>query len=436
MARWAFRLMLFYICILFIQPQNRFLFLYPLHIADISVIGGFVLHVLSATQSGRPIIRFGPATIIAFLLMVFSLISLYTGAFQLSSAWNSHIDILFKSVIVMVMIEAMVDTVPRAWMVQAAVFLATLWWIKGGVRLIAAGSTFSGERIMGPAVGLVENPNGFAYMLCVMLPLYFYFFEQAKKRWEQAATLALIICAVYIILNTGSRTGLVTMGVMLLFITPRYGRRHKTMLTVSAVAMVILVPTIGGMNMQRFKSIPESVGSFLSGETKVTDDLNQDQQSAQERSLKNRDTFALIREYPLFGVGMAPDEAQIETQWPFATGQVHCEILMAGKQMGIFGMGLYLSLLITLFTSGRYIQRQAASWPQVADLGWTFKVQAVAILVGGAFSPIPWNAVTFILVGSASALSLVVSRLPMPASAPTAAHAAADGVLPGGELQT
>jgi len=87
-----------------------------------------------------------------------------------------------------------------------------------------------------------------------------------------------------------------------------------------------------------------------------------------------------------------------------ARGQVHCEILMAGKQMGIIGMGLYVGLVGTIFFGGWWVRKRMTEWPAVRDLGWTLQVQAVAIAVGGSFSPIPWTPVHMLLAGVASAL--------------------------------
>ena len=59
MSLWAFRFVLWYICILMVQPQNRFPFLWPLHIADICVVMAVGLHVLSMITEKKPVIRFG-----------------------------------------------------------------------------------------------------------------------------------------------------------------------------------------------------------------------------------------------------------------------------------------------------------------------------------------------------------------------------------------
>ena len=53
MSLWGFRFLLWYICVLFVQPQNRFTFLWPLHIADISFIAAVGLHALACLDGRR-----------------------------------------------------------------------------------------------------------------------------------------------------------------------------------------------------------------------------------------------------------------------------------------------------------------------------------------------------------------------------------------------
>jgi hypothetical protein len=407
MERWAFRFLLFYILILMTQPQNRFLFLHPLKIADISFILAAGLHALSA-QSGRvPLIRFGPATVTAILLMIFAFISLYTGALQTSSAWNANIDIIVKNSLVLILVEAMACNVRRVWAVQATLFFAVLWWIKGGLRLAAAGAMYSGDRIMGPAVSLIENPNGFAYLLTMMIPTYLYFFQQSTNKYIKWACLAASLSAVYIVLQTGSRTGLVALLAVGIFLLPKYGAKHKTTLALSAVVIFFIAGMIGEMNIARFKTIPEQIKQFLADdyEEKPISQMTMDEQSAWERKMKNKHTWALIQEYIVFGVGINPDDTLIAEKYEYATGQVHNEILYAGRQMGLIGMGLYLSFLSTIFYCGYRSEKTLKGvWPAAADMGWTLRMQGVVILTGGFFSPIPWNPLSLILIGSASAL--------------------------------
>jgi hypothetical protein len=411
MDRWAFRFLLFYIVILCVQPQNRFPFLHPLRIANLSIMIAIALHFFSHAQAGRQLIRFGPATITALLLMFFGYVSNNIGVMQTSSAWNGNIDIIMKNATVLILIEAMATTVRRVWAVQATLFFSVLWWVKGGLRLSSAGATYAGDRLMGPAVSLIENPNGFAYLMTLMIPIYLYFYQHSGRKWISWASLATAVACVFIVLETGSRTGLVALSVAGLFLIPKYAAKHKLALALGAVAIYFIMAEVSPGNIERFKSIPMQAKMFFGREDdpallyKDPADMTQDEQSAWERRMKKKQTWALIKDYPLFGVGVHANDKLVGEKYPYATGQVHNEILYAGKQMGIIGMALYSSFVLTLFFSGMIIQRRMKKeWPAIADLGWTYKMQAVVVMAGGFFSPIPWNAITMILCGSASAL--------------------------------
>lgn len=417
MSLWAFRFLLFYICILFVQPQNRFTFLYPYHIADISIIVATCLHVAACMREKRPLVRMGPATVTALFLMAVGLTAQYLGPLQINSAWNSYIDRLMKAAYLCILVEAMADTVQRVWAVQMTMLVATLWWIKAGLRLAISGATYYDDRIMGPAVSIVENPNGFAFMMCIMIPIYLYAYHRAEHKWVRWMFLGLALAGVYIVLQTGSRTGMIILFVIAVFLIPKYGMERKTALIAGTAAIFLIVSLVSPGNIRRLKTIPKALKGALLGETAPPGVLDRDMLSAQDRRLKMRDTWALVRRYP-FGVGMAPDDNLVAREFAYAAGQVHCEILMAGRQMGFLGMGAYLTLLLTMYLRGRRVQRMLVrSWPEVSDIGWTFKMQAVTIAVGGFFSPLPWNPVTLILAASASSLLAAVrSEVRQPAS--------------------
>ena len=413
MSTWAFRFLLFYIVILCVQPQNRFTFLHPLRIANLAFIISVLLHFMSLKETNRPFIRLGPATITALFLIIFSFISLYSGSMQTSSAWNANIDLIVKNSLCLIMVEAMATSVQRVWAVQATLFFSVLWWIKGGLRLAAAGATYQGDRLMGPSVSMIENPNGFAYLLTMMIPCFLYFFQQAKNKYIRWGCLASALAAVYIVLQTGSRTGLVALFAVGFFLLPKYGRKYKKQLVMSSVVIFFISTSLGTMNVERFKTIPVQFKMFFSNDQEEKDpsQMTMDEQSAWERKMKNKHTLALISENLFFGVGINSDDALVAERYEFAAGQVHNEILYAGRQMGLVGIGLYFSLLFTLLYSGLRSQWAMKDiWPAASDLGWTLKMQGVVILTGGFFSPIPWNPLSLILVGSASALWMNIQQ--------------------------
>lgn len=412
LSKWAFVSLMWYICILCVQPQNRFLFLYNLHIADIAAGMAVVLHAVSASQEGRPIIRLGPATVLALALLVCSYISLHTGVFQTWSTWNPNIDIIFKNSLVLILIEATAYNVNRVWGVQFTLLMATLWWVKAGLRLSAAGATYSGDRIMGGAVSLIENPNAFAYLMAVMLPIYIFFFQQEERRkWLRYGFLGLVFAGVFIIFQTGSRSGFIALICLAVVLIPRFAAQYKAQVVVGGLVMYWVVSMVSPGNIERFRTIPQSIAGFLHREeetgieAKAVSEMTQEEQSAWERRMKNKHTWELIKMYPVFGVGIDANDSMIPAELPLATGQVHNELLYAGKQMGFIGMGIYLGLIGTLIVRGYLVLRLCRNWwPTCANLGWTLMLQGVVFVSGGFFSPISWNPLFLILAGSASAL--------------------------------
>ena len=409
MSLWAFRFLLWYLCILLVQPQNRFIFLWPFRLAMVSMVAAIILHAVATAQENRPFIRFGPATRVAFALMFFSFIANQTGPFQSSTAWNSDIDIIFKNSICLILIEAMATTVQRVWAVYATMLISTLWWLKGGLRLSASGAYYSGDRLMGPAVSLIENPNGFAFMMALMIPIYLYFFQNAKNKWLRWGFLACAISAIFITLRTGSRTGLLCLIAAGIFLLPKYGAKHKVALITIGAASFLFMGSIGAMNIERYKSIGHSISEFFAPNQEDAKDpaqMTDDEHSAYERKMKNKDSWGLIKRYPL-GVGVHKSDEFIPEDLGWSRGQVHNDWLYVGVQMGFIGMALYAGLMWCVFAFSSRIQREAKNtWPALSDLGWTTKMMGVVFVVGGFFSPIGWNPLFLATAGATSALWL------------------------------
>lgn len=416
MALWAFRFLLWYICILIVQPQNRFPILYPLRIANVCALAAIGLHIASCLVEKRPILRAGPATVTGILLFTAATLSRFFGPMQTTTDGGAYYDMLYKNVIIMVLLEAMVGSVQRAWAVYGTLMFSTLWWIKGGVRLATAGQTHGGDRLFGPAVSLVINPNALAYMMCVMIPLYLYFLQAANRTTLRIAFAALALAAVYIALKTGSRTGFILLIVLGVLLAWKFGRRHKAFFTAGVVASLFFFSVAGALNIERFKTIPHSIKVAFSDEVRPVEELTQDEQSAQERRLKNIWGWRLIKDYPVFGVGINADDDLITEKYPFAGGQIHCEVLMAGRQMGFIGIGLYVSLIMILWRSSRRVEQYCSSWwPAISFMGWALKIQCAMFVIGGLFSPIIWHPVLLILVALSSALWTEVRTVPAPA---------------------
>lgn len=403
---WAFRMLLVYVCILLTQPQNRFTFLWPLHIAELSFIAAVGLHVLACMQERRPLLCFGPGTATGLVLLAMVPLSLAFGAFSLGFAWNNWVDMFVKNALLLILLEAMLTSKERVWATQMTALVATFYWLKAGLRLAAAGATYSGDRMMGAAIGLLDNPNSLAYMMCFYLPLYLYACENSKAKWERWAYLVLLFCAIYVIFKTGSRTGLVGLLVLGAFMLPRQLVHNPKGVVLTALAVVLILPMSGEKNIQRFKTIPQSMSAFFTGKHSVTDRLlTQDEQSAEDRRLKNKHTWALIKRHPVFGAGINPDQLRFPSDLPMAKGQVHCEILAMGIRLGMPGMLLYVVMWAIAAVCGWKTMRRMRWWPAMGNFGRMFFLQTVVLVIGGSFCPLACHPPMMVLVASASAMA-------------------------------
>ncbi|MGD9874973.1 MAG: O-antigen ligase family protein [Kiritimatiellia bacterium] len=393
-------------------PQVRFPILRTMHIADLCIISAVVLHIVSAARENRPIIRFGPATILAILLMIMGMLSLYMGPLQSSAEWNGYIDGLMKNSLVLILVEAMAYDVKRVWAVVATIMISTLWWLKAGFRLGVMGATYAGSRIMGPSVSMVQNPNGFAYLMCVTMPVYLFFFSGAKNAKIKWMYVAMLLLSVYSVLNTGSRTGILTLATFAILGSPRFGRRHLISFSALVLGIIVVIGLVDPGNIERFKTIGPAFRAFVAGTEEIDlTQMSQDESSAFDRSMKNKDTWRLIKDYPAFGVGISADQNLYVGDYPNASGVTHCEILMAGRQMGVPGMAIYAGFIVIIMISSLVVKsRMQNIWPEISTMGWMLQVMGGIFIVGGFFGTDPWNAYLLIIAATASSLMVVTKN--------------------------
>ncbi len=402
---WAFRFLLWYILILMVQPQNRFPILYNLRIANFTAIVCVLFHFAAFVTEKKPLIRWNPATILSLVLLFLGLLAQYFGPLKSTFEWNTDIDALVKNVLITVLVDAMAFNTARVWAVVMTLILGSLWWVKAGVRLAQAGATFAGDRLMGPAVSLVDNPNGFAYLMSLFIPMYFFLYKSTRYRYERIAMLVLMLTSVFIVFQTGSRTGFLIVAVLGCLIFPTFVRQYRMSSIVLVVGMFVVVGLISPSNIVRLKTIGASIESFMLGEYKESYEMTPDEATAQERRVKNRDTWELIKEYPILGAGIYADQTMFD-RWPMARGATHNELLMAGRQMGFPGIILYVAFLLQLTWQGWTVYRSARhTWLDAANLGSLMLACAFVFIVGGIFSPGAFNPLMLILCACISALA-------------------------------
>ena len=392
-----------------VQPQVRFPVFQSMRIANLCMLIAGGLHILAVLQEGKPLIRWGPATKIGAALFLAMYLSMLMG--PLNSAiywWHPVVEGSGKFILTMVLIEAMAYNTKRVWAVMATLGISSLWWMKAGYRLAAVGASFRGDRLMGPATGLTTDPNAFAYLVCLLIPLYLYLGKYTTNKWVGWGYRAMSLLCVYIIFETGSRSGFVALIIMGLFLAIHFWRTQKMLIFLIPIGIVCIMPFVNPSNRERVLSIKQSVNSFVYGKTEVQGTMSQDEHSAYERRMKSKQSWELVKRYPVFGTGVVADQSRFPEDLPYTRGLVHCEILRAGVEMGWIGMLLYAGMVGIVIIGGWRIYRVSRGWIEKGEIAWTLFAQGVTIAVAGYFSPIPWGPVTMILCGATGALVMNV----------------------------
>ena len=386
---WALRFVLFFILVLITQPHFRFNQLMVFRLGNLTFGCAFIFHIINCMGSGRPLIRLGAATKLSLVLLAFVMVTHYFNPHQWNHRPNALYDSLWKVCVVAIILEAQMDNIYKSAAVLGTLAVGTLWWLKGGVRLAQAGATWgSGDRLMGANVSIIQNPNDFAYQLIFIIPVYFFFFNIIKNKYVKWPMLGLVFVAIFIALETGSRTGFLAFGMLTLVMLPRLVREYKGALILGTAAFAMMwVMIVSEGNRDRLGGVVDAMAIGLGlKEESSTNVVKADAESAGSRRIKAKAAMDTILKYPLLGLGTNPDPGKYTD--PNAGGMVHCEILMAGRTMGLPGMAIYLLSIIIPIRLGNQVYRRAkVYWPEVSEIGYAVRNQMVVVILGGAFSP-------------------------------------------------
>ena len=99
------------------------------------MLGALGCHFLGCSSEKRPFIHWGPATKLCFSLVILALLTHYWNPHQKNPNWNTEIDGILKVSLVVILLEAQMNSVYKAAAILGSLAAGTLWWVKGGMRL-------------------------------------------------------------------------------------------------------------------------------------------------------------------------------------------------------------------------------------------------------------------------------------------------------------
>lgn len=286
--------------------------------------------------------------------------------------------------------------------IAASVLMDMLWIFvssTGGVssRLELADSRFS-------------NSNEIAIYLLIGLPfLLFVMLNPRYKAIMRLLAVGAVTASLFMAVRTGSRGGLITMGVLFLLIWLSTSIINKiSLLVIAAILGTLLYMSMSATLRNRFATIDNQQARDTTGAVSST--------TAREALL--RQSIDVTLEHPLVGVGLgvyaAAAAGESHDRGERAMWQVtHNAYTQMSAESGIPALFLYVSILFLCLKETYKIRKLSQTYPQLKELslmaGCIF-LATVSFCISGCFTSIALDFYFYTLVGFVIALSNIAQR--------------------------
>ena len=180
------------------------------------------------------------------------------------------------------------------------------------------------------------NPNGLAYIIVSIIPFY-YFLSFTSLKWK-IASFPMIPLMIYAMILTGSRSGLIALFVISIFILFK-SKRKILISAILALAVIIFITQLK----------PEQIDRFLS----IVDSSSKNYTTFQDRIGGVKEAFDIALERPIFGHGLG---TSLEASWNVGGITVMAHNLYAeiSQEIGVLGLIIFLLFMKSIVKS--YLQ--------------------------------------------------------------------------------
>jgi len=310
------------------------------------LLGLVVLVMCIGVISSRPVQLAGlrPArnVLIGIGLLFFVMLTQIPFAAAKDLAWTIFFDRVIKFAMMTFFMVALIRS-PRAMRWFMAAFLVSCFYItqESTRGQISGGLVWENQGIMRlhGAVPIYAHPNSLAGLAMGTLPFVLFLFPVIERWRIKLLLLPLGATATVCVIFTGSRTGYVALGVLLLYWWSQ-SRRKLRNLAIAAVVGVAVFPLLPDQYVERFKSIG---GHEAEGNSKET------------RIVILKDAWAVLLQNPV-GVGIASFPA-VRIQMFNRKQDTHNLYLEVATNLGIHGFSVFMYLIISMFVALIYARR-------------------------------------------------------------------------------
>jgi len=397
----AYRALVLFSFVYFVRPEDFVPGLSYLYLAR--VLGGITLLALvfGVKRSERGKIPLEGKILIALLAQM--LLCIPT-AFWRGGAMDVVLNRFSKGVIVALLIPLVVTGVKelrRLLYIQAAsITLITF-------ASILVHRTLDG-RLLGIQSGILENPNDLAINIAINFPLCMGFLFAAKKGFPKLLWSAGLVCILFGVVATYSRSGMIAMTITGLICLWEFGIKGKRFGLIASVAILgvlgvgALVATPRYLNRIASLVVAPDKGVLGTGTME-----SHGEASLEARTQLLKDSLKLMAQHPIFGVGPG--------MFPAVTGEwrvVHNTYTELGAESGVLALVLFLSLLITAGGRIRRVRKLPgyAADPDIRLWASALWAGLAGYAAGALFASTEYTLFPYFLVGYICALYQIAAK--------------------------
>jgi len=261
---------------------------------------------------------------------------------------------------------------------------------------LARDSFDTAGRLAGDNNTAFGNSNDLAVVLCISLPLLFFFFLEGSNYLKKTIYVGVMLFVLYILFLTFSRTGFLALVVAVVALAWHFGIKRGHYVRVTGLAILLLVVLVALVPSGYGKMI----ASIFSSDVDVSGTVREDAaESRVSRQLLFNRAVELTIKHPIFGVGL--------NQFEDLSGISHVEhntYLQFSTEAGIPALLLFLSLVGCTVVNLRGAERLSTSGSEVWRLAGALRASHWALLVGACFTNYGYEFFPYYIFGLAAAL--------------------------------
>jgi O-antigen ligase len=250
--------------------------------------------------------------------------------------------------------------------------LRAIGW--AGVMAVASARFFRDPNIqerMGLQFGSLANPNDYACLLLLLLPMVAWLAMSSRSFVFRVAMIAVVGCGLYLIVNTASRGAAVALAATTaVFLWHGTSRQRLALLVGGPVLLAVAVAANSEVVLQRIRAFGTSGEGMSAMEAAVR------KEAGESMALRQHMLLAGIRHtitHPVFGVGPGQLPTYEGKQKSLPTGrgvwlQAHNTLVQVSSEMGLPALGFFVAAYIASFRLLSSAHRKARARSDCGDI--------------------------------------------------------------------